>query len=388
MFRRFMNYLWPREWPQRLILLLALMLLAAVVWADHTEIPQLARAQGQVIALSRTQIIQAANDGVVEQIPVREGDRVRKGDLLMQLDAAQINAAVTDSRNKVAALQIALVRLRAEVFERPLVFPPNLVRYSSFIDNQRELYTRRQRALKEEVATLKDMLGHVERELTMTLPLLERGDIAQTEVLRLRRSVAELQGTISNRQNRYFQDAQAEMTKAEEELSSQLQVLVDREANLERMQMFAPADGLVRNIRMTTLGARVRPGDVVMDLLPTGSELIVETKLKPADVGHIKTSDAATVKLDAFDYSIYGVLDGKVVYVSPDALSENTPQGEHIFYRVHIQIDPQTLTARHKPIEITPGMTAQVEIRTGRMSVLDYLLKPIIKTFSNAFTER
>ncbi|MEY4976136.1 MAG: hypothetical protein RIQ97_1331, partial [Pseudomonadota bacterium] len=296
MFRRFMNYLWPREWPQRLILLLALMLLAAVVWADHTEIPQLARSQGQVIALSRTQIIQAANDGVVERIAVREGDRVRKGDLLMQLDAAQLNAAVTDSRNKVAALQIALVRLRAEVFERTLSFPPHLARHTSFVDNQRELYNRRQRALKEEVATLKDMLGHVERELAMTLPLLERGDIAQTEVLRLRRSVAELQGTISNRQNRYFQDAQAEMTKAEEELSSQQQVLVDREANLERMQMFAPADGIVRNIRMTTLGARVRPGDVVMDLLPTGSELIVETKLKPADVGHIKTSDVATVK--------------------------------------------------------------------------------------------
>ena len=382
------RWIWPQEWPQRLVLIMGLIFVAAIAWAQTTDIPQLARAGGQVIALSRTQIIQAANDGVVETIAVHEGDFVHRGQLLMQLDTAQINASVVDSRAKVAALKATLARLHAEVFERPLSFSAEVQRYPAFVKNQTDLYARRQRALREELATLSDMLSHVQQELAMSQPLLESGDIAQTEILRLKRSVAELQGTYANRQNRYFQDAQAEMTKAEEELSSQQQILVDRETNLERMQVLAPADGYVRNVRLTTLGARVRPGDVVMDIFPTGSELIVEAKLKPSDLGHIRIDQKATVKLDAFDYSIYGVLDGTVHYVSPDALSENSPQCEHIYYRVHVYIDPDQMAGKTQKIDITPGMTAQIEIRTGQMSVLDYILKPIVKTFSSAFTER
>ena len=387
--RNLFKYLWPDEWPQRLTIIMGLMLAAALWWANTAIIPQLARSTGQIIALSRTQVIQAANDGVIENIPVHEGDLIKKGQLLMQLDTAQLNAAVVDSRAKVAALEATLARLHAEVFERPLVFPAEVKRYPAFVENQTELYIRRQRALHEEIATLKDMLSHVNQELNMSLPLLASGDIAQTEILRLKRSQAELQGSLTNRQNRYFQDAQADMTKAEEDLSSQRQMLVDRESNLERMQIFAPTDGFVRNIRVTTLGGRVRPGDIVMDLFPTDSKLIVEAKLKTSDLAHIQLNQPSTIKLDAYDYSIYGVLNGKVIYVSPDALSENSPQGEHIFYRVHIEIDPkQEPSKRHKPIEIMPGMTAQVEIRTGQMTVLDYLLKPIVKTVTSAFTER
>ncbi len=381
--------LWPAEWTQRLVLLLMLLLVVVTLWTHYTDIPQLARSQGQVIALQRTQIIQAANDGVVQQILVREGDQVRKDMLLMQLDASQAEAAVSDSRGRVAALKAMLSRLRAEVFERPLVFGPELAKYPHFTQNQRDLYERRQRALREELATLRNMLRHVQQELSMSLPLLDTGDIAQTEILRLRRSVAELEGTIANRQNKFFQDAQADMTKAEEDLSTQEQVLIDRETNLERMQIFAPSDGLVRNLRMTTLGGRVRPGDVVMELLPTNSELIVEAKLKPSDLAHVKVGQFATVKLDAFDYSIYGVLDGDVSYVSPDALSEMIAGQEHIFYRVHVKVKKEQMpSAMTKKIEVTPGMTAQVEIRTGKMSVLSYLTKPIIKTTSSAFSER
>ena len=379
----------PTEWTQRLVLAMALMLVISAIWMHVTDIPQLARSQGQVIAMQRTQIIQSANDGVVQLIPVREGDFVKKGALLMQLDAAQAEAAVDDSLGRVAALKAMLARLRAEVFQRPLEFDPSLKDYPHFTKNQRDLYERRQRALREEIATLTNMLGHVNQELKMSLPLLDTGDIALTEILRLRRSVAELEGTISNRQNKFFQDTQAEMTKAEEDLSTQEQVLIDRKTNLERMQIFAPSDGLVRNLRMTTLGGRVRPGDVVMELLPTSSELIVEAKLKPSDLAFVKPGQAATVKLDAFDYSIYGVLDGAVTYVSPDALSEMMAGQEHIFYRVQVKVNSEQMpSTHHKSIEVTPGMTAQVEIRTGQMSVLSYLTKPLIKTVSSAFSER
>ncbi len=387
---RFLKLVLPADGPQRLVLLLVVLLASALLWAYWATVPQLARSAGQVIALSRTQVIQAANDGVVEAILVREGDSVRKGQLLMRLDASQLNAAVQDSRAKVAALRATLARLRAEVFLRPLVFEGiDPVAYRPFLTNQTDLYKRRKQALDEEIATLKSMLTNVQDELDLSLPLLATGDIAQTEIIRLRKAVSELQGTISNRRNKFFQDAQADMTKAEEDLATQEQMLIERTSNLERMQLLAPADGLVRNVRVTTLGGRVRPGDVVMDLLPTKSELIVETKLKPQDLAFIAVGQKASVKLDAYDYAIYGILDGEVMYVSPDALTEDTRQGEHIYYRVHIRIDRNHLkTHLGKPIEITPGMTAQVEIATGKMSVLRYITKPLVKTVHAALTER
>lgn len=387
---RFIKALIPQDSLQQLVLLFTLMLAAAVSWAAWAEIPQLVRSTGQIIALSRTQIIQSANDGVVEAILVREGDAVEKGQLLMQLDASQLNAATEDSRAKVAALRATLARLQAEVFQRPLVFSGVDQRsYGSFIKNQAELYQRRKQALEEELDTLKNMLTNVQQELNLSLPLLESGDISQTEVLRLRRSISELQGSITNRRNKFFQDAQVDMTKAEEDLATQEQMLIERNTNMERMQIFAPNDGLVRNVRVTTMGGRVRPGDVVMDLLPTNSELIIETKLKPQDLAFIDVGHAVSVKLDAYDSSIYGILDGTVMYISPDALTEDTRSGENIFYRVQVRIEQNHLkTQPGKQIDITPGMTTQVEIKTGKMTVLNYLLKPIVKTFTSALTER
>ena len=390
MFIRFLKVFIPQDGLQRLLLLLTAMLVAGVMWASWAEIPQKARGTGQVIALSRTQVIQAANDGVIQEILVREGDAVEKGQLLMQLDASQLNAATQDSKGKVAALRATLARLSAEVFQRPLVFSGfDTVTYASFVKNQTDLYQRRKQGLKEEIDTLESMVSNVQQELNFSQPLLTSGDIAVTEILRLKRTLSELKGNISNRRNKFFQDAQAEMTKAEEELTTQEQMLIERSTNMERMQMYAPNDGLVRNVRVTTVGGRVRPGDVVMDLLPTNSELIVETKLKPQDLAFIGVGHDVSVKLDAYDYSIYGILDGKVIYVSPDALTEDTRAGENIYYRVHVRIQQNHLKTKvGKTIQITPGMTAQVEIETGKMTVLNYLIKPLVKTFTSSMTER
>jgi adhesin transport system membrane fusion protein len=387
---RFLKLFVPQDGLQRLLMLLTAMLVAGLVWASWAEIPQKARGTGQVIALSRTQVIQAANDGVIKEILVREGDAVEKGQLLMQLDASQLNAATQDSKGKVAALRATLARLSAEVFQRPLVFSGfDTVTYAPFVKNQTDLYQRRKQGLKEEIDTLESMVSNVQQELNFSQPLLTSGDIAVTEILRLKRTLSELKGNISNRRNKFFQDAQAEMTKAEEELTTQEQMLIERSTNMERMQMYAPNDGLVRNVRVTTLGGRVRPGDVVMDLLPTNSELIVETKLKPQDLAFIDVGHMVSVKLDAYDYSIYGILDGKVIYVSPDALTEDTRAGEHIYYRVHVRIEQNHLKTKvGKAIQITPGMTAQVEIETGKMTVLNYLIKPLVKTFTSSMTER
>lgn len=379
-----------------LIIILLVFLVLAVFggWASVAELDQIARAQGQVIATARTQVIQSANDGVIEAMLVREGEPVKKGQALARLDRSQAEAAQRDSLGKVAALKAALIRLQAEVFNRPLNFPPEVRAYPAFVANQTELFQRRQGAIHAEVAALKESLHLVREELVLAEKLLTTGDIGRAEVIRLQKQVADLNGQITNRRNKYFQDAQADMTKAEEDLATQSQLLAERSAVYERTEVVAPADGLVRNIQITTQGAKVRPGEIIMELLPTGGALIVEAKLKPADIAYIRPGLPAALKLDAWDYSIYGVLRGEVAYISPDALSEKAPNGsEQVYYRVHVRIDEAALAERNrnhpgKPVEIQPGMTATVEIATGRQTVLAYLTKPITKTLSESLTER
>lgn len=382
---------WPSLEPAQLTTLLVVGVLGAfLVWGAFAHVEQRARAPGQVIAQARTQFIQSAIDGIVSGISVKEGQRVERGELIATLDRIQAEAAVDDSRAKVAALKSALVRLRAEVLGTPLTFPPEVQAFPVFVETQTALFRRRQQALNEELQALNAVLNSVRQEYAISEPLLKTGDISEVEVIRLRKSVSELQGTITNRRNKFLQDAQAEMTKAEEDLATQAQVLTERTDMLARTEIRAPANGIVRNIRLTTQGARVRPGDVIMDILPTDGGLVVETKIKPSDIAFVHTGLPAYVKLDAYDYAIYGLLRGRVSYVSPDALSEDSRAGEHIYYRVLVTVDARDgiKTAGGRDIEIQPGMTAQVEIHTGSMPVLTYLLKPVTKTLSTAFSER
>ena len=388
-----MNSHQPSQGSRWLIVLVFGIVTTLVVWAGVSSLDQIAHAQGQVIATSRTQVIQSANDGVIESLLVREGESVKKGQILARLDRSQAEAARRDSLGKVAALKATLIRLQAEVFNRPLNFPPDVRAHPAFVQNQTELFQRRQGAIRAEVAALEESLALVREELQLSENLLATGDVGKADVIRQQKQVADLKGQITNRRNKYFSDAQAEMTKAEEDLSTQAQALAERTTIFERTEITSPADGVVNSIQLTTPGAKVRPGEVIMELLPTGSALIIEAKLKPADIAFIRKDLPAAIKLDAFDYSVYGVLLGQVIYISPDALFEKTQYGEQAYYRIQIRIDTTALAARNlsqpgKPVVIQPGMTAMVDITTGSQSVLAYLTKPITKTFSESLTER
>lgn len=366
---------------------------AFVAWAAQAELEQVARARGQVIASARTQVVQAATDGQIVQVAVREGESVRRGQLLVQLDRAEAEAAVADSRARVAALRAALVRLESEVMGRPLVFSPEARAYPAFVENQRLLFQRRKAALESEVSALSQGLLLTREELALASGLVATGDIGRAEVLRLQKQEAELQGQINSKRSRFFQDAQEAMTKAEEDLSTQAQVLAEREVQLERMQVLAPADGLVRNIQITTPGARVRPGEVILELLPTGGQQVLEAKLPPTDIAHVRPGTRTAIKLDAFDYTVYGALSGHVTYVSPDALQERTPQGEQAYYRVLVHIDPASVAQRNQAvaprrIQVLPGMLSTVEFVVGEHTVLQYLAKPLLKTLDESLRER
>lgn len=369
--------------------LLFLVIAPFIIWTSYTHIDQISHAQGQVITSAKTQLIQTANDGVIDKIYVKEGQSVKKGDKLIVLEKSQSQASYEDSSAKVAALQATLVRLRAEVYGKPLIFSKNVQRYSDFVKNQTALFHRRQQLLNDEISTLNESLKLAEYELNLNLPLLASGDIGATEIIRLKRQIADLRGQISSKRNKYFQDSQAEMTKAEEELSTKEQELNDRSITLERTMIVSQMDGIVKNIIVTTQGARVRSGDVILELLPVGDKLIIEAKLSPSDISFIKKGQKAAIKLDAYDYSIYGIFHGVVEYISPDTLIEKTQRGDKYYFRVQIVLDEtQLVSSSGKKIEISPGMGVQVDIVTGNRTVLSFLTKPLTKTFSESFHER
>jgi multidrug efflux pump subunit AcrA (membrane-fusion protein) len=214
------------------------------------------RARGQVIAVERTQMIEATDNGVLAEMYVREGQMVKKGQLLAQLDQSRVMAAYDDSQNKVAALKAALARLRAEVYGEDLNFPPELDAWPTFKENQRQLFQRRRQALREGIGALETNRNLAAQELAISEPLLAAGDVGQAEVIRLKRSRAELDGQIVTLRNRFFQDAQAEMVKAEEDLAAQEELLRERTAVLQMTDLRAPLDGQVKSIDVTTPGVK------------------------------------------------------------------------------------------------------------------------------------
>ena len=364
-------------------------LVLLLVWAAFGNINQVTRAQAQLIAAERTQLIQSPDGGVLTQLHVKEGEEVKAGQLLATLQKERAAAAVSDSQAKVAALRITLARLHAEVYGRRLVFDKDLKDYPDYIKNQTELYNKRQTAFKDDISALERTLELANAELGINSQLAETGDVSRVEILRLQRTVAEIRAQLVNKKNKYFQDAQAEMTKAQEELSTQSEQLRDRSQVLEHTELIAPVDALVNNIKINTLGGVVRAGDTVMELLPRVGELVVEAKIPSADIAFVAIDQDASIKLDAYDSSIFGAMHGKVSYISPDVLTEETRQGQLMYYRVRIRLTNNEFNgAKAKEIQLRPGLTASVEIKAMERSVLSYLIKPISKIFSQSMGER
>lgn len=359
-----------------------------LIWAAFAKIDQVTRAKATIIASARTQEIQAPEGGVLTSLKVTEGEEIAKGQLLVVLEEERAQAAVDDSEAKVAALRTTLTRLEAEVYGKPLKFADDLRKYEELVRNQTNLYNRRRQAIEEDVASLENMLVLAKKELSLNEPLLKYGDVSQADVIRLQRQVADIQAQIANKRNKYFQDAQAEMAKAQEELNTQQEQLRDRSQVLEEKRLIAPTDGKVKNIRVTTIGGVVRPGEVIMEILPTSSDLIVEAKVNPADIAFVQLAQPASVKLDAYDFSIFGAMKGEVIYISPDTLEEETPRGKQPYYRVQIRIREAEFKGRANEIVIRPGMTATVDIKAKERTVLSYLTKPLTKTLSEGMGER
>lgn len=373
-----------------MMVLLALGLALFIAWAALFELDQGVRAQGQIISSARTQIIQAVDGGVLSELKVVEGQQVKAGEVLAVLEKSRAEAGFEESRDKAASLRIAMTRARAEARLQAPVFGPEFQAYPEFVNAQQTLYLQRKRSLDEDVNANSQSLAMAKEELQMTEALLRDGDVSQLEALRARRQVTEVEARISNARNKYRQDASAEAAKTEEELASVSAKLSERKNILEHTDLTAPVPGVVKFLRITTMGGVLRAGDELMQIAPNDEDLIIEAKVNPTDVGLLADGLPVSVKVDAFDYTLYGTLNGKLIYISPDTLSEQSPSGQsQTFYRVKVHLPRrQAHNPKAHDIVVKPGMTVGIDIRTGTRSVLNYLAKPVFKAFGGALIER
>ena len=370
---------------------LFVVIIPLLIWANFAEIEQRSSTRGIVIAADKTQKIQAPIDGVVDSIMVKEGVKVKKGEVLIVLEKEQNQASLDAAASKVASLKAKLRRLKAETHSEDLNYPVGFLQndYQDFITTQQNLFLLRKKSLEDETSSLVSALMLKEEEFASNQSLVESGDIGRNKILKIDREIVDLKGKILNIKNKFFQAAQEEMTKTAEELSIRKEMLTEKKVTLNRSEIISHMDAIVKEIIITTKGAKVRPGDVILELVPLGQELIIEAKLKPTDISFIKKGQRASVKLDTYDFSIYGSFDGKVEYISPDTIIEKTSRGDEYFFKVLISLDHSDLfTKKGTAINVTTGMGAQVDIITGSRTVLHYLTKPVIKVLDESFTER
>ena len=377
-----------KSWP--MISILSAGFAALAFWASQSDLDQLVRATGQVIPDARTQIIQAADGGVLFELRVQEGQAVKAGQILAVLEKERAQAGFKEIVARVASLRAILDRTNAEISQKPLLFNKQSAAFPEFTTAQAGLYMQRKKTLDEEMGYLQEALANAKEELDMNQKLMKTGDTSRLDLLRSERQVTDLAGRISATRNRYLQEARQDASKAEEELATTQQKLNERQSILNHTDLTSPVGGVVKYLRVNTIGGVLRPGDELMQIAPTDGGFFVEGRVTPSDVGSLKLGLPVTVRVDAFDYSIYGTLKGSLTHISPDTLSEQGSRGEtNVFYRIQVRLDAdQSHNPRAQDIVIKSGMTTSLDIRTGERTVLQYLIKPNFKAFQGAMTER
>lgn len=375
-----------------LIWLVAATLGGLVAWASVSKVDQVVRAQATVIASRRVQVIQSVDGGVLIQLGVAEGDRVRKGQVLARFDETRTRSELDATQAKRASLLATTARLRAELDNAATVnYPAEVRRYPEIMRDQNSLLAGRRANLHTDLATLGGIVRTAREELQITEKLLADGDSNRVELLRATRQLAEAQARMDSRRNQFVQDVNAELTKTRDELEQIQEQNTQRKRQLDNIVVVAPMDGIVKNVRFTTLGAVLKPGDELLSIVPLDDRMIVEAKVAPRDIALVHPGLESMIKFDAYDYTVYGAVPGQVSYVSADSMREEGQRPDapgSTYYRVHVVTASPAATHTGRSLDVIPGMTTTIDIRTGRRTVLEFLLKPVIKTFSEAFGER
>ncbi len=379
-----------------LVWTIALVLVLALVWASLFDLDEITRGQGRVIPASREQVVQSLDSGILSELLVREGDLVEKDQVLLRIDDIRSGALYRETREKMLALLAQATRLRAEAYGTSLTFPSELDAQASLVDRERQAYDARKKALEQQLSALRRSLVAITREVTLTAPMVKKGVVSEVELLRLQRQQADLDGQIAERTNRYLTEASNELSRVESDLAQTREMMLAREDSFKRSVMRSPMRGVVKNIQTTTVGAVIQAGQNILEIIPTQDEMLIEAYVKPSEIAFLELGQSVVIKLTAYDFNKYGGLKGELMHFSPDTLRDdgrNRKSGaspvelDEGYYRLLIRIlDPNE--KRHGVVlHPTPGMTATVEILTGRKTVIEYLFRPL-QSVTQALRER
>ncbi|WP_270612985.1 HlyD family efflux transporter periplasmic adaptor subunit [Citrobacter freundii] len=363
------------------------MLVVFIAWAGWFQLDEVTTGSGKVVPSSHEQVIQSLEGGIIHKLLVQEGDIVERGQQVAQLDRTKTESSVLESESRLNAALATASRLTAEVNGTELTFPAELDDDVDLVRQETALFTSRRESLEKGVAGLRQGMALIQRELALTQPLVKQGAASNVEVLRLQRQKNELDNKVTEMQNQYVVRAREELAKANAEIEAQRSVMKGREDSLTRLTFNAPVRSIVKDIDVTTVGGVIPPNGKLMTLVPLDDQMVIEAKISPRDVAFIHPGQKALVKITAYDYSIYGGLQGEVTMISPDTIQDDVKRDVY-FYRVYIRTNTNHLENKQgKEFPIFPGMIATVDIKKGSKSILDYLLKPLNKA-KEALRER
>lgn len=371
----------------RLIVISTALIMVALVWAWFGMLDEVSTGTGKVIPSSREQVLQSLEGGILTELYVHEGDRVQAGQIVAKLDATRSQSSVGESAARYRAALAAASRLRAEVNDDPLTFPAELKGYPDLIAAETRLYNTKRAQLNDATRQFKESLALANRELAITQRLAKTGAASSVEVLRLQRDKSDLELKLTDMRSQYYVQAREELAKASAEADSLAQVIKGREDTVTRLTIRAPMRGIVKNIKVSTVGGVIPPNGELMNIVPMNDRLLIEARLSPRDIAFIHPGQRAVVKISAYDYAIYGGLNGVVESISPDTIQDEV-KPEIYYYRVFIRTDNDYVQNKAgRRFAISPGMVSTVDIKTGEKSIMDYLVKPFNKA-KEAMRER
>jgi adhesin transport system membrane fusion protein len=422
------DHLRPRGLAHVLLIAVAAFFVVFVIWADTATLEEVTRGEGRVIPSRQVQVVQNLEGGIVAAILVREGEVVEADQVVMRIDNTRAASDYREKKARYLALLAASARLVAEVEEGAVEFAPEvLAEARDMAANEQALFASRQEKLQGEIGILrrqteqrdqelreqKSKLAQLERslalaneELRITEPLAQQRVVAKSDFLQLQREVNDLRGEVEQTKmslprietavressqriasalSTFRSDAQKELNAVRAELAGLREAIAAGEDRVRRTEVRSPVRGTIKQLKVNTIGGVVQPGADLVEIVPLEDNLLIEAQIRPADIAFLRPGLPATVKITAYDFSIYGGLKGRVEDISADSIFDD--KGES-FYRVRVRTEASQLGRPEAPLQIIPGMTAQVDVLTGHRTVLQYLLKPLLRARERALTER
>ncbi|MBH3423022.1 HlyD family type I secretion periplasmic adaptor subunit [Pseudomonas gessardii] len=411
-----------------IVWLTAGLIIYALLWANFAVLDEVTMGEGKAIPSSKVQVIQNLEGGIVTQIYVREGQMVDKGDKLLQLDDTRFRSNKGESEVDRYALTAQVERLSAEAEGRPFKLSDEVIAKAPQVaEDERSLFEQRQRRLSSEQRTLSEQLRQktqelaefrskqgqfssslalLQQEMNMSAPLVGTGAVSPVEILRLKRSAVEIRGSlnattlaipraesaineikskIDESVQSFRSEAAKELNEKRTDLSKITASSIAIDDRVSRTTVVSPVHGVIKQLKVNTIGGVVQPGSDMVEIVPLEDNLLIEAKVRPQDVAFLHPGQKAMVKFSAYDYTIYGGLAAKLELIGADTITDDKGNS---FYLIQVRTDKNHLGGEKKPLLIIPGMVATVDIITGEKSVLDYLLKPVLKARTEAMRER